>query len=1088
MKKILWYTGITAVLLICTFAFACAQKDVRPVYTVTFISDEGAVLREEKIKRGEQTDAPAADEKPGYEAYWADEDGNRIAFPKTVAADETYYLKYAPSLVKNAYKTEFYFENADGAFERNDALTQSYDALLGSALKLYPSEFEGYEFDADNPLCVLEGTTRADAVVVLKAYYRLVRINVRYFAGGVLIGEREAMKGRPFSPEITAPEQEGKKFGYWSLEENGSPYDFSGGTEDIVLYAVYTDRENFTVTFKYPRGVKIGALSHSAMSETEESAVFNVEPGDEFGFTILLDDEAVGAPEVESHTVTDAGVVGGTLACDEKGVYRATVSGDMAVTVSGVSLRSYNVLFALAVGKYDSEWAVPYDFSQDLYLIAEREGGTTVHKAQVVNRVASVVIEAGSYFAQFFVTENGEYKPVSQPVSFETAGREDAFFYDGDVYMLHDVVTSGTFSRRINGDVYTSSGEMSLTFVDSAFGTSDYAITVSMDQLFDGSTAIPHGNDAEAAPRIGFYFENADGKRAELTMYDVGSTVIACENEVSEKFASLCTAGSILGKPEWGDCYRHAEITYAKIGNAFYVLFTGDGEGGGVYANGQAFAPTTAVPYSDFLIYYIDLEEGVAYYNADKRDNAFRTAEVKAAAEVLKNVKACGFMMNMIGGGSTYARIYGYGVTTAAEDIAGIKAVIDTKISVSIPAEAKLYLNGAEYDGGEVLVPQFSTAIIDLKLPAGKIIDKFTDGGQNAPFTVSGDTVTYVVEAMGNGGMHDINVTFKPGEYTSETSVFINTEMADGLPEKYDLSRIGARFYNAETDEWRYAHTVAPGRLGAVLERGEWTAYVTGGYVYCDAFSITAGESRTLEMDVTFDKTVAATNFAVRNGGLIYNASDDALHINGTNYLQQDTDVGGITFIPDKQTLEFGYTLTGMRTCDVGTYYYPFLGMYVRDSVGGWMRFVNREDGGHIGFMLADDYSSRTLISYGGDDRPFATATGNYTWANDKLWVQQNRYRLDIRVRISGYEISVWAKTGENPDGDWIEVIPAGSPINVYEWYDSDQAAQVGNRRQYLSTLYDSSKPCTFGITARRDNGHRDDITFSDIWYSIEAR
>ena len=53
MKKILWYTGITAVLLICTFAFACAQKDVRPVYTVTFISDEGAVLREEKIKRGE---------------------------------------------------------------------------------------------------------------------------------------------------------------------------------------------------------------------------------------------------------------------------------------------------------------------------------------------------------------------------------------------------------------------------------------------------------------------------------------------------------------------------------------------------------------------------------------------------------------------------------------------------------------------------------------------------------------------------------------------------------------------------------------------------------------------------------------------------------------------------------------------------------------------------------------------------------------------------------------------------------------------------------------------------------------------------
>ena len=142
------------------------------------------------------------------------------------------------------------------------------------------------------------------------------------------------------------------------------------------------------------------------------------------------------------------------------------------------------------------------------------------------------------------------------------------------------------------------------------------------------------------------------------------------------------------------------------------------------------------------------------------------------------------------------------------------------------------------------------------------------------------------------------------------------------------------------------------------------------------------------------------------------------------------------------------------------------------------------------GFMLRDDFNSRTLISLPGDEKPFYTATGGYSWANDKPWIQNRTYRLDVKVKVDGYNISVYVRTGESLKNgkNWTAVFPDDKPINVYDWYNSSDAAQTGIRSQYLSTLYSLDGRCHFGITARRDNGHTDDIAFSGIWYIINER
>ena len=67
MKKAFHIIGILLVLLAAVFALpGCAEKDVRPLYTVTFVSAEGETVKTDKVRRGDEVDAPFPQPLPRF--------------------------------------------------------------------------------------------------------------------------------------------------------------------------------------------------------------------------------------------------------------------------------------------------------------------------------------------------------------------------------------------------------------------------------------------------------------------------------------------------------------------------------------------------------------------------------------------------------------------------------------------------------------------------------------------------------------------------------------------------------------------------------------------------------------------------------------------------------------------------------------------------------------------------------------------------------------------------------------------------------------------------------------------------------------
>lgn len=1097
MKRFICLLSVVLLLIAAAGFVGCGAADTRPEYTVTFAGEEDAVVGEKKIRRGDSVDALAFPEKPGYAGYWTDKDGNKLIFPRIVTGDEVFYLKYSALLVENACRVEYYLESADGQFYIDDLLTETRDLPLNTKVNFYPAEIKGYVFDAENAGNVTEGFTQPGKTAVLKAYYRIKYFTLTFMADGIKTAEIEVLKNQPFPPDsIEAPEIEGKLFLYWSKEENGEEFDFGNITGNVTLFAVYKDKVNYSLDFELATDLYV-ALNESD-DVWEEIDGFNVRElpyGYIFRFSLFVTKEAVGKPIVVLTRETDGVSKTETLSPDGKGMYSVKITGDAAIRVGGLAARQYDARFTLSENDYGNGWASPLKSGEQLYLSAEKKGIVTIHKTTPENRVASVSLTGGNYTARFCKYYNGEYLPVTGDFTFTLSGyiqQGDVYFHKDVIPLVYEMTVTGKAAYSENGDVYTSSGSFKAEFASAEFGTDDFAVTVSAEQLFNDRDKVPHGNEAEAAPHIGFYFKNILGETAAFTLYDNGSVLISAGETSVSRTALLCNAGSILGRPEWGDCYRRIKLTFVKHDGKLYVLFSGDGKAGGIYANGQEYAPTSAAEYEDYLVMYIDTETETVYFNENKANGNFESADVPAAAAVLKNISACGFTMNMKSGGKTYARLYGYGYTADSAEVEKIAAGIKTTFTVKAPQEVEITVNDSEYSGKETEVGLFGSAIIAFRLPEGKIPESFTDCGEKADYALSGDgRLIYEIFSSGKGKCHRLELKLKDGSYTSETSVFIKVKTAERFAGfGYDFSNLNCVFKNEQTGEKVNAIADSSGEVRAVLKRGEWTAYLSSGYLLSEPFTVVSGEGRILRLEAELSYSVAEKNTAVNNGGLNYSAADDALHLNASNYMQQDSIVGGVTFIPRNETLEFGYTLTGMRTCDAGTYYYPFLGMCVYDGEGGWMRYVNRENGSSVGFMLAADFDSRSIISFALNKAPFAAATGDYSWANDKAWVQNDSYEMDVKIKITGYELSVWVRTSESKKNsqEWIPVFAGSDALNVYTWYDSDEWANTAPRRNFIGTIYNQDKPCSFGITARRDRGQRDDVTFSRLWFRISER
>lgn len=1096
MKKVLYLFCLT--LLACAVTVAvtgCVEKDVRPEYTVIFVEADGETVSTLVVKRGETLDCPVVEAKPGYSVYWTDADGNRVTFPKVVTGDETYYLASSPSLVRNAYRTEYYLENESGGFTLDESLVQTDDLPMGMSVKLYPKEIDGYEFDVDNPLNALEGKVEPGKTVILKAYYRVKSFTFTFMANGIQIAEKSVPKDMSFTPDsVSAPKVDGKIFSHWSESENGDPFEFGIADRSVTLYAVYTDEMRYSMDFPlYTDLYVVMDENDDVWAENENFDQTSLPYGYVFEFYIYTDKNTVGIPSVTVVMIENGRETVIVPEKNQKGMYSLTVTCNVSVTVSGLAARQFDVRFTLSHADYDELWARPVTEDEKLYLIAQRNGETTVHEVAQVNRTASVTLTAGRYTARLCRYEGGEYLPVSAEFVFNLTGTAltgDVYYYDSEVYLVHDVTTEGEATVAENGDVFVSSGIFTAEFDSERKSGGDYAVTLTADQLFDDKSKIPHGDNAESAPRIGFYFRDGNGRTATVTLFDAGSSEIICGDERSVQHYSLCKAGAILGKPEWADCYRHAKLTFIKYGNRAYLLFSGNGDAGGVTVAGKEYAPTSAAAYENYPVMYFDLENGTVYYNEDKSEGKYYSAKITQTADVLSDATTFGFTFGTYSG-KTYAKLSGYGYTTQSDVVKEIKKIAETTVSVNAPKEVEVTLNGRIYGGEEIVVDMFTSAIVSFVLPDGKIAESFTDCGKDAAFTTENNVLTYVVSAYVAGVKHDLRLTLKNGLYTAETSVFVTAGIAaEYAGMGYDFSMLEATFVNVATGETVSVKGNSAGEIYTVLKRGKWQAYVTNGYLTATPFTVVSGEGNVARYDALLCESVASKNSVFRNGGLVYDPDKDAFRINPANYAQQDTVVGGVTFVPDQETLEFGYTVTGMKVSDAESYYYPFLGMLVCDNAGGIMRYVNRDDGRNIGFMLASDFGSRSVISFQGDAKPFATASGDYSWSNDKPWIQTGSYELEVRIKLEGYLLSVWIRTGESKKTgqEWISVFSGEKAIDVYSWYDSDEPVNYGVRRDHLNTLYDQTKPCRFGITARIDKGHKNDVVFSGIWYKISKR
>ncbi|MGN1093833.1 MAG: hypothetical protein ACI4SC_02520 [Candidatus Neoclostridium sp.] len=167
---------LTACILIgfCVLATAgCGNVDVRPECEVTFFGESGEILRSFSVRRGDEIQAPYAEERAGYVISWTDGEGRKTAFPRSATESAEYYLVYERDDGKVECTLEIYLQRADGSYGDAPDRTETTLCLPGFDLECVPKSIEGYVFDAGHSGNVLKITDKPGISPVFKAYYAL---------------------------------------------------------------------------------------------------------------------------------------------------------------------------------------------------------------------------------------------------------------------------------------------------------------------------------------------------------------------------------------------------------------------------------------------------------------------------------------------------------------------------------------------------------------------------------------------------------------------------------------------------------------------------------------------------------------------------------------------------------------------------------------------------------------------------------------------------------------------------------------------------------------------------------------------------
>ena len=1088
-------------------------------YTVKFVDEKGNVLKETKVKSGETVAAETLPEKAGYTAAWVDAEGKAVDFTKGITANVEYKVQYTAK-TDTKYTVEHWYEGLDGEYVKDAAKTEEKAAETDTTVTATAREDAHYEA-ASGVGEVLSGTVIGDGSLVLKVYYKLETHTVTFEADGKTIDTAEVKYGGkavPTEEEVPAKDKtEQKEFAlkHWSLTENGAAYNFDAEvTGDITLYAVYEE-----ITRKY---VIVADMDNPMYyfvdgNDDEITEFVPVEYNTQIEFKVEVSPEGTGTLVVKTVKTDDAGQKTTDTLTAVDGIYTVTVDKATEIVIEGLSARQYNVELDITEFTYENDWANPYEAVSDVkFEVTDEDGSARTFENAWTGGKATLTLEKGEYKVRAFVGENETKRYISKELevlvgSFYDTDNDGVIAVDEDMLLAADTSIDDKYNAYYDaaGAVRTDDGSaFAVNFNDFAPGSNDFALTVTYDQILDEPEHQPHDANAVDDPSLGFTLFSGETK-LEFSLFDAGGLRIWENGEKKfEHRSTMAAAGSLMGRLEWPDCFRHATVTLVKTGGWMYVVISADGAAGGISTSGGAIN-SSAPTYKQFVPMMINLEAGEVYavkglasnhpsYDIEGR---YTSTVIPGAFENITGA----FYHFFFGSKQSYVKTTAYGWTMDEDVLREYDEKLKSTFSVttSEPIDT-LTVNGEAYAGEEILTLQ-KTRTVAFTVPQGKIVDYIQVGGKNVIYAQNGNDISLTVSTANNNlGPKDVNIVLKDGEYVDETVFSGKISVEGSFTGKDNLENGYVRFISADGAVIKGEYNSATKTYTATVPKGVWTAYASNGYIMGTTL-VTSGNAAQTTLDLKLSDYVTKDAVVVNEKGLIFNEADGSLDIYKNIGKAQESALANISFVPKNEVLEFGYTMTGMtnRPGSVA-FLYPFMGMFVQDKDGGMMRFAWGEAGDEIRLMTKDHDNSRVALTEKPRDNndqngggvkgwePFGAPSGYYCF-------DAANYKLTVKVRLDGYDLSVKFKVfKDGKDTDWINVKfdNDATTLNIYDWYNKDtnvalvMLREQNTRKTFVNELYSLDKECVFGISARRDASSTDVnmAHFADIWYSITEK
>ena len=333
-------------------------------YSVNFIDQGNAYGDTQKVKYNNVAAKPETDPiKEGYTfKYWSlEENGAAYDFNTKITKDTTLYSVYSV----NNYKVSFidneikYIEDENIEYNKVAVKPETDPNKEGYTFRYWSLEENGAAYDFN---------TKITKDITLYSVYSVNSYKVSFIDNGTKYIEDETIEYNKVAikPE-TDPSKAGHTFKYWSLEENGTAYDFNTKiTKDTILYSVYEANE-YTVKFMdgdnlfKQEQVKYGLkVSKPSENPTKEHNIFKTWTlnDKEYDFNLPVTDNLVlhsTYEEIEKPSISH--------------VPTEWTNNKVTVTITS-SHEDYKYLYKIDTGEY-KEYTGPFDIDYNCTVVAK---------------------------------------------------------------------------------------------------------------------------------------------------------------------------------------------------------------------------------------------------------------------------------------------------------------------------------------------------------------------------------------------------------------------------------------------------------------------------------------------------------------------------------------------------------------------------------------------------------------------------------------------------------------------------------------------------------------------------------------------